>query len=197
MTATFPKAVLVYGSGSGLGKSTLGRALVERLYAQGLSARFVGEEETLSLPAFRERRFAAEIRSEASEVAVVDSMLPCWDWLYSAGCSDEEVRAFSLALADVLSPLNPVIVFVEGDLDSALSRAISDRGLGWALDLAELRTGRRDLGALRLYFRLLRAGAKRMLVVWPHRVVRVDTLALDLWSCVEETVFAIGPRANG
>lgn len=203
---TLSGLVLVYGPGPGLGKSALGRALTERLISQGIPARLIEEHEITTHPAFRGyvrgaaagraddaatlieacRRFVSELGDQCSEITVLDSVLPCWDWLYSAGCSDAEVSAFSRALAGMLATLHPVLVFVEGDLEVALSRAIEDRGMDWALDLAQLRTGRRDLDALGSYFRRLRAGSERMLAFWPHRVVRVDTVRQDLRSCVDQ-----------
>lgn len=196
----------MYGPGPGLGKSTLGRALVEKFISRGLSARLVCEYEVTDHPAFRGyvqsaeagraddtaalieacRRFVAEIDVCGSEIIVLDSVIPCWDWLYSAGCTDTEVSAFSRVLAGVVSPLRPMLVFVEGDLHVALSRAIEDRGMDWALDLAERRVGRRDLDALGSYFRRLRAGSERMLELWPHRVFRVDTVTQDLRSCADQ-----------
>ena len=207
----FPGLVLVYGPGPGLGKSTLGRALAKSLSGRGRPARFYGEEEVPTRPAFREYvrrvrtgraddtaalieacdRFVVELRSRPSETAVVDSVLPCWDWLYSAGCSDAEVSDFSRNLASMLYPLRPVLVLVEGDPDAAFSRAVEDRGRDWALDLAELRTGLRDLDALDSYVRRLRVGAEKMLALWPHRVVRVDAVGLNLGSCVERAISAV------
>lgn len=203
--------MLVYGPGPGLGKSTLGRALTGRLVEQGYSACFFEEHEVTAHLAFRDyvqsveagragdtatlveacRRFVARLRDRRPEIAVLDSLLPCWDWLYSAGCSDAEVSNFSLMLAEALSPPRPVLVYVDGDLDAAMSRAVEERGIDWALDLCDSRTGMRDLDALGAYFLRLRTGAEQMLALWPHPVIRVDTVTRDLRSCVDQVVSAV------
>ncbi|MBI1742194.1 hypothetical protein HYR54_03900 [Candidatus Acetothermia bacterium] len=208
LVSAAPNSVLlVYGAGSGLGKSTLACALVQWMESRGLSTRLFSEECATEHPAFRAYvrqvqtgnagdaatllkccdRFIAELLNSSADVVVLDSLLPCWDWLYSAGASDEVVADFTDDLKALLSKLRPVLLLVEGDVDQALERAIEDRGIEWALDLAERRAGQRDRDSLQAYFQTLRAGTGRAMSRWNYPVVRVDTVVEGLESAVRRT----------
>ena len=206
-TSPFPKpkcALFVYGAGSGLGKSTLAGALVQQFESQGHEAFLFPEECALELPAFQTyvqrvqagdscdtttlleccTKFITDLTRGDADIIVLDSLLPCWDWLYSAGADDAAVFAFTDAINALLGALRPVLVLVEGDLDRALDRAIEDRGINWALDLAEHRIGRRDRESLSEYFRALRLGTNRAVSSWNYEVIRINTVDCDLESSV-------------
>lgn len=198
-------AVFVYGAGSGFGKSTLLGALTERLESLALSVARFPEECAPELPAFHTyvqqvrvgnggdtatlldgcSNFVTNLMSIDAGIIVLDSLLPCWDWLYSAGADDTTVSTFTNDINGLLSELRPVLVLVEGDLDKALARAIKDRGIDRVLEMAEYRTGERDYQSLREYFRALRLGTDRVISSWKYRVIRVDTAAYDLESSVQ------------
>jgi hypothetical protein len=206
-----PQVILIYGPGSGLGKSTLSRDLTKRLSDHGSTCRLFAEEEVLTHSAFQSyigaikagrasdmealleacRQFVTDLSHWETQFVVVDSVLPAWDWLFSAGCSPAEVSSFSLTLAEMLAPIRTTLVYVRGDLDVALSRATADRGEEWVHGLATLRTGNRDIQELRSYFLRLQDGAESMLRSWPYRSVDVDTVVSDLPSCVDRAVSAI------
>lgn len=157
---TLPRVVLVYGPGPGLGKSTLGRALTGGLISQGVPARLVEEHEITAYPAFRGYVQGVEAGRADDTATLIEA---CRRFV-----SELDGRGPEIAMLDV-----------------ALSRAVEDRGMDWALGLAATRAGRRDLDALLSYFRRLREGSERMLALWPHRVVRVDTVGQGLRSCVD------------
>lgn len=202
------RVLLVYGAGSGLGKSTLAGAIATRLQSEGTSTSLFTEESAVHDPAFRAyaeqvragngadarvlleccERFVADLAHRDAEVAVVDSLLPCWDWLYSAGATDAVVFKFTKRLTDLLRGLRPILVLVEADLLVALRRAVGERGNAWALDLAQLRTGARDRTLLHTYFRDLRAATERAVAHWDHPIVRVDTEAQCLEASVDATL---------
>lgn len=203
----FPKpkcATFVYGAGSGLGKSTLAGALVQQFESQGHAVSLFSEECALELPAFQAyvrrvqtgnscdtttlldccTKFITDLIRSDADIIVLDSLLPCWDWLYSAGADDAVVLMFTDAMNELLSEVRPAFVLVEGNLDRALDRAIEDRGINWALDLAEHRVGRRDRESLSEYFHALRSGTNRLIPNWGHKIIRIDTVANDLESSV-------------
>lgn len=204
----FPKtkcAIFVYGAGSGLGKSTLAGALVQRFESQAHAVSLFPEECTLELPAFQAyvqqvqagnscdtttlleccTKFVADLIRSDADIIVLDSLLPCWDWLYSAGADDAVVFMFTDAMNELLREVRPALVLVEGNLDRALDRAVEDRGINWLLDLAEHRSGRRDRESLSKYFRNLRLGTNRSIPYWKHEIIRVDVVANDLELSVE------------
>ena len=197
--------MFVYGAGSGLGKSTLAGALVQQFESQGHAVSLFPEECALELPAFQAyvqqvqagnscntttlleccTKFIADLIRSDADIIVLDSLLPCWDWLYSAGADDAVVLVFTDAMNELLSEVRPALVLVEGNLERALDRAIEDRGISWALDLAEHRTGRRDRESLSEYFRALRLGTNRSIPYWGHEIIRIDVVANDLESSVQ------------
>ena len=202
------RVVLVYGPGTGLGKSTISKEFARRLAKEGRSARLIREEEVTNLTAFHTyvqqvqqgnaqdagtlldscKVFIGDLEQRLPEVAVVDSLLPCWDWISTAGCSDETVTSFTNTLCEFLRPLNPLLVFLVGDLNIGLDRALEDRGSEWALNLAEKRTGKRDIEALREYLHAIRGTAERMLIHWHYDLVQVDSTKLDTKSSVDKAM---------
>ena len=121
------------------------------------------------------REFVKNLERKQSEIIVLDSILPCWDWLLTAKCHPDIVAHFSQKLCALMQNLNPVLIYVEGSSEIALSRAIADRGEAWALNLAKARTGQHHIGSLLEYFTSLRADANRMVELWGHDIVYVNT----------------------
>jgi DNA polymerase III delta prime subunit len=202
------RVVLLYGPGTGLGKSTIATALARRLTDGGVQVRLIREEEVMDLTAFHKyvrqvkqghaqdteallescQTFIHELEKGLPEVAVVDSLLPCWDWISTAGCSDTIIAAFTETLSEFLRPLNPLLILLVGDLGIGLDRAVKDRGAEWALSLAAERTGVRDIEALRKYLETIRGTAERMLIHWRYDLVQVDSTKYDAKSSVDQVV---------
>ncbi len=190
------RLVLIYGPGSGFGKSTLGQALTEALLKEIDDVVFYEEHDVSKMPVFQDyvakvesgagddtdsllaccTAFLSGLTNNQSQIVVMDSTLPCWDWLFSAGCSEQVVGAFTRKLCSQLAVLNPFLVIVEGDLETALARAIGDRSEEWGLNLAEARMGNRNLDLLLEYFCMLRKGMEAVLPVWEYKMMRVDTV---------------------
>jgi DNA polymerase III delta prime subunit len=203
--------ILLYGAGSGMGKSTLARAIAEHLLLRNIRTRFVEEHEVLEIPEFQDyvrqveqgngddsdtlaNCCAAYIRyleTRLPEIAVMDSFFPCWDWLLSADCSTKKVLRFTDFLSLQLKKLNPILIIVEGDNELALSRAIATRGKAWALDLAEKRTGVRQVSALVNYQLRLREAMETCLGSWPHKVIRINTTNQDSEQSLLKAIEAI------
>ena len=187
------RLLLIYGSGSGLGKSTLAREAARFLSSRNIDWRLIAEEDA---PRGFFSRYAACCAKGAADdtavllecagafledcgrfegVTVADSILPCWDWLASAGCPTERIEAFTEDLVERVEGLRTGLVLVEGDVAAGLERAISDRGREWAVELARLRTGSDDLAELLAYFAKLRAATDTMLPAWPGPRLQLDT----------------------
>lgn len=195
MTATH-KLILIYGPGSGFGKSTTGQNLTLALETQGKLVEFLEEHDVRKIEAFQHyvsqveagegddietllaccQNFVSALLAGEPKITIIDSMLPCWDWLASAGCSQESINQFTLQLCEDLIPLDPLLVVLDGDLDKALNRAISDRGEEWALNLADARMGKRSIPALLEYFINLRAATENGLPFWQFKTIKVDTV---------------------
>ena len=149
------KLIIFYGAGSGIGKSTLSSFTQRQLKLNEIDSRLVREEDVLRLDSFspyvsRVKRgdggnsevllsacstFIEECGTSES-VYVMDSILPCWDWLFTAGCPREEIDEFSHKLDALLQRLHSLMIFLSGDLNISVDRAIADRGEDWAKSLA-------------------------------------------------------------
>jgi len=196
---------MFYGAGSGSGKSTLSRAVYQKLFSHGMSATHVPEEAMLISQEFRPYMNAVqkgegwdtdtlwkscvaflETCRSSSSVHVTDSILPCSDWLLTAGVQPEKVSSFTEKLADAMNDLPSMFVLVECDARVALDRAIVDRGDDWARSLAINRCGSDDLDELLGYFAALQEVGKQVWSSWPHRKIKVNTTEDALQSCVDE-----------
>jgi hypothetical protein len=186
--------ILIYGPGSGLGKTTIARHLAETLTSDGVNARLVREEDVASLPALAPYVSAVENgrgddprlliscferlvdeMTAADGVWILDSVLPGFDWLTSAEVSPDELVSFADAVQDLIRPLAAVVIHVHGDVRIALERAIAERGHHWAEDLAARRTGRGDVDALIHYFERLQATTAELLASWALPLHSIDT----------------------
>jgi hypothetical protein len=101
------------------------------------------------------------------------------------------VQSFSQYLSDLIRELGPILIYVEGDIQTALSRAIADRGEAWALDLAEERTGKRQIADLMVYLTELRMAADAMVESWCYDAVRVNTVENSVEVAVSDALDTI------
>ncbi len=202
---TETRMILFYGAGSGAGKSTLSRALRAALDTRGIDTCYFAEEDVLRREAFTAyvdavaggnaddidtlfsccERFIEEC-DRSQELHVVDSILPCLDWLAAAGCTITQIRPFYSRLNRLLEKLHPLQVFLTGDTEAFLQRAIHDRGEEWALALCRERRDSDDMRSLLPYFNQMREMATQLLDDWPFGRVIVDTETNDVATCVQE-----------
>ncbi len=199
------RMILIYGAGSGLGKSTIATFVHETLKENDVPVMWIREEASLELDAFapyiREvesgradndivlltacERFIDECtRSES--VFVIDSILPCLDWLTSANASIKDIRTFNDRVTHLLRELNPILIFLHGDLRIALNRAIENRGVKWAESLAAERCGDENPASLIAYFEKLRNVSDAILSDWPYERLDLETVSRDSESCRAE-----------
>ena len=199
------KLILFYGPGSGSGKSTLSRIIHDVLQQKGIKTKYVAESDVLHLDAFAP--YVQEVKqnnpgnlkallssckhfidacAQSDRVYVMDSILPCTDWLVTAGCTREQVRRFNTQLNRLMAQLNPIQIFLTGDTETLLKRAIKDRGENWAKSLAQERCNSDNIRDLITYFNQLGKVASELLTDWPFKQIVLDTTERDLPTCAKE-----------
>lgn len=186
--------ILVYGAGPGLGKTTIARHLLDTFADVGVRVRLTREEDVASLPALAPyvsavhagggedtrlllacfRRLIDEL-SATDGVWILDSVLPGFDWLVSAGASADELTPFATAIEGLLRPLAPIVIQLRGDVRTSLERAMAARGRAWAADLAARRTDSGEVDDLVPYFERLQEITDELLARWTLAVHTIDT----------------------
>ena len=209
------KLLLFYGPGSGSGKSTLSRVVHDVLRQKGVKTKYVAESDVLHLEAFAP--YVEEVKqnnpgdvqvllsscecfinacTQSEQVHVVDSILPCTDWLVTAGCTRGQIRRFNTELNRFMTKLNPIQIFLTGDTEIFLKRAIKDRGENWARRLAQERCNSDDIRDLITYFNEMGEVASELLAEWPFKQIVLDTTERDLTTCVKEILKCFGLDGN-
>jgi hypothetical protein len=143
------------GSGTGAGKSVLSAFLFSAFENCGKSAHLFTELEGNQLEALQPfmaalgtgeahaiDAFRAGIRDLVAEwsahdtVWITDFILP--GFLYLVGAYPlTRVEAFADELADLLAPMNPVLVYLTVDIEVGWKRATNDRGPRWRDETAD------------------------------------------------------------
>jgi len=143
------RLIAVFGASPGIGKTTLTRRLAtDASTGVGRVDRF-NEEDILSRSEFApvaaqfqatgvvdldvllaaSERFVAS--AQAYDLVVTDTLFPFVPSLVAWGHDEETIRAFLIQLRTILEPLNPVVVYLDGDPAEALPRAASRSGESW------------------------------------------------------------------
>ena len=209
------KLILFYGPGSGSGKSTLSRLIHDTLQQRGIKTKYIAEGDVLHLEAFAPyveavkqnnpgdvkvllsscKRFI-DACNQSDQVYVVDSILPCTDWLVTAGCTKQQIRQFNTQLNRLMTRLSPIQIFLTGDTEIFLKRAITDRGENWAIRLAQERCNSNDLRHLIAYFNEMKEVAFELLAEWQFKKIVLDTTKCDLPTCAKEILKHLGLDGN-
>ena len=209
------KLVLFYGPGSRSGKSTLSRFIHDVLQQEGVRTKYIGESDVLHLEAFApyveevKRNNPGNIRvllascelfidacDQSDQVYVVDSILPCTDWLVTAGCTRQQIERFNIELNRLMAKLNPIQIFLTGDTEICLTRAIKDRGEDWARRLAQERCNSNNSRDLIAYFDEMREIASELLAEWPLKKIVLDTTKYDLPTSTKEILQHLDLHGN-
>ena len=200
------KLIIFYGLGSGSGKSTLSCLIHDVLQQRGVRSKYIAESDVLEevkqnnpgnvkvLLSSCERFIDACDQSD--QVYVVDSILPCTDWLVTAQCTKEQVRRFNTQLNRLMAKLNPIQIFLTDDTETFLERAIKDRGENWARRLTQERCNSDDIRDLITYFNEMGEVAFELLAEWPFRKIAIDTTKHDLPTCTKEILRHLGLDRN-
>lgn len=143
--------ISVWGASPGVGKSTLCAGLVRWLLDAGLQVDHFREEEVLTRPQFTAvaesfkktgtvdlatliaatAEFVDSVLAGGDDVVVADALMPYLPTLLAMGHAEETIGAFMTDLTEVLAPVSPVVVFLDGDAGAALSRAVRREGKQW------------------------------------------------------------------
>ena len=143
--------ISVWGASPGVGKSTLCAGLVRWLAGAGLQVDHFREEEVLTRPQFTAvaesfkrtgavdlatliaatAEFVDSVLASGDDVVVADALVPYIPTLLAMGHEEETIGAFMADLTEVLVPVSPVMVFLDGDAEAALSRAARREGEQW------------------------------------------------------------------
>ncbi|WP_371661913.1 hypothetical protein [Streptomyces sp. NBC_00280] len=135
--------ISVWGASPGVGKSTLCAGLVRWLADAGLQVDHFREEEILTRPQFTAvaesfkttgavdlatliaatAEFVASVLASGDDVVIADALVPYIPTLLAMGHEEETIGAFMTDLTEVLAPVSPVMVFLDGNAEAALSRA--------------------------------------------------------------------------
>ena len=209
------KLLLFYGPGSGSGKSTLSRLTHDTLREKGIRTKHVAESDVLHLDAFAP--YVKEVKqnnpgnlkallssckhfidacTQSDQVYVVDSILPCTDWLVTAGCTRGQVRRFNTQLNQLMAQLNPIQIFLTGDTEIFLKRAITNQGEDWATRLAQERCNSDNIRDLITYFNEMKKVAFELLAEWQFKKIVIDTTEHDLPTCVRKILRHLGLDEN-
>ena len=205
------KLIIFYGPGSGSGKSTLSRLIHDLLQQRGVRSKYITESDVLHLDDFAP--YVEEVKQnnpgnvkvllsscerfidacdQADQVYIVDSILPCTDWLVTAQCTKEQVRRFNTQLNRLMAKLNPIQILLTGDTETFLERAIKDRGENWARRLTQERCNSDDIRDLITYFNEMGEVASELLAEWPFKQIVLDTTKHNLPTCAEEILRHLG-----
>ncbi|GCB44133.1 hypothetical protein SNL152K_1418 [Streptomyces sp. NL15-2K] len=134
-----------------MGKSTLCAGLSRWLAAAGLRVDHFREEEILTRPQFAgaaeafkttgtvdlgtltaaTAQFVDSVLASGDDVVVTDALVPFVPTLLAMGHGEEMIDAFMTDLTEVLAPVGPVMVFLDGNAEAALSRAARREGAQW------------------------------------------------------------------
>ncbi|MEU0384374.1 hypothetical protein [Streptomyces chartreusis] len=143
--------ITVWGASPGVGKSTLCAGLSQWLADTGLRVDHFREEEILTRPQFDAvakefkatgtveletliagtAKFVDAVVASGDDVVIADALMPFVPTLLAMGHGEETINAFMTDLTEVLARVQPVMVFLDGNAESALSRAATREGEQW------------------------------------------------------------------
>ncbi|MEV0639187.1 hypothetical protein AB0I77_30490 [Streptomyces sp. NPDC050619] len=143
--------ITVWGASPGVGKSTLCAGLSQWLADTGLRVDHFREQEILTRPQFTSvaeefqatgrvelgtliaatAQFVDSVVASGDDMVIADALVPFVPTLLAMGHREETIDAFMADLTEVLAPICPVMVFLDGNAETALSRAASREGAGW------------------------------------------------------------------
>jgi hypothetical protein len=199
------RLIMVVGSSPGAGKSTFSDFIYRRLVAERLPVEWFYESDVFRyepvrrfgetfdrappdlLQTFREgAQFVVDLWRDSPGIRVLDSYLPGYFWLLHAVPLDE-LQTLGDDLWQLLSPLDPLIVYCRADVGVAWYRAKRQRGDAWGERLwrhitswntplypgAPMRTENDVLD----FFAWLDNLGHQLIQRWPGDVVTVNTLA--------------------
>ena len=95
-----------------------------------------------------------------------------------------------------MAKLNSIQIFLTGDTEIFLKRAIKDRGENWARRLAQERCTSDDIQDLITYFNKMREIASELLAESPFEKIVLDTTKYDLPTSTKEILQHLDLHGN-
>jgi hypothetical protein len=202
------RLVMFTGSTSGAGKSTLSDFLYRQLIRHGISARWTYEEDFVRMDLLAEynRLWAAGDPCMADallaaaralfaggawpeDIWIVDTLFPGFFWLLGR-VPMERIERYGQELAEVLLPLEPLVVYLDTDVPTAYTRATAARGSVWAETIDRFIMNWKlphypeaplcDHNDLLRFKTWVNDQARRILALWSGEVLTLDTMRLSL-----------------
>lgn len=201
MTKYQHRLIMFYGVSPGAGKTTLSSWLKNKLERKGVNTLWLEEHHVHKLDVFAEvvkvfthgsddyetplldaaRTLVTEYANQPT-IVITDSLFPSYTWLFTQGVEKSEIAAFSEKLAVVLAVLNPLIVWLDGDVRTLLQRAVTQRGEGWLEGLIDSLNSYvyvpvrpvTGIDEVVSFFEEIRILQTAMFAEWPHKVLRLD-----------------------
>lgn len=211
--------LLFYGSSPGAGKSALSSKLNEQLRRGAVPVEWIYEDDVLVRDCFTPVVECVQGRSEldlieACSVAteglmeaysnsetmiVTDSILPYYDWLLAADYSEDVIAGFSSRLWQKLRPLNPLIIYLNANVEIALKRAVAYRGEAWLeRSIAFMNSWGanqaqplQDLADVIGYDQRTDRAKQRLLSKWVGDVLWLDTIEMPMDECMTKVLSAL------
>ncbi|MFJ8753277.1 hypothetical protein ACIREO_28680 [Streptomyces sp. NPDC102441] len=198
--------ISVIGSSPGVGKSTLCRSVVEWLTDTGVSVDHFEEADILTRPAFRPvadefadgarsvrpsilvsctRAYVAESLRAGRDHLVTDSLLPFIPSLVAWGHEEGTLVRVMSELTRAVDPAQVTVVYVHGDPEAALRRAVEREGEAWGdwyvrkLAGSPGTRGVHDLASAAEHLRYEAELTRRLLAQSSWQLLTVDVGTLD------------------
>lgn len=218
--------IFFYGSSPGAGKSTLSSRLNQQLSQHNLPVHWIYEDDVLHLEHFIPVVECVQGRSELDLLAacmvateslvtayinmdttvVADSILPYTDWLLAAGIDDLSIAEFSQQLWQLLEPMNPLLIYLQADIATALKRAVDYRGQAWLeRSIPNMNTWGanqaqplRDLADVIAYSERMHKKKVELFSEWKGEILWLDSASHSLEFCVTTMLeyLCLEPSAN-
>ena len=214
------RLIIVYGASPGTGKSTLSSRLRQALADDGQPVQWLYEDDVLHVDYFApvmtymrgegalempDACLAATANliaacAEGDTIVISDSILPYYDWLFAADYAYPAVSTFSATLYELLRPLHPLVVYLQANVEIALTRAVAQRGAAWLHDniafmntwVANQSQPISDLASAIAYIRRADERKVQLFSEWPGDVFWLDSMVHSAAACVSTLLTYLG-----
>lgn len=215
--------VVLDGVAPGVGKSTLAAGVADWCAGLGVRVDHFREAEILSRPAFsgvarqfrdRDRvapdalldaieSYLAALDADGMDVAILDALLPFIPSLLAWAYDDAAVGAFVTDLTELLRGRPLLVLYLDGDPEQAIARAVGREDPGWLAWLVSRYVGVRcggpvrDAASLVEHFRRRRRLTLRLLIERGWDLVVLDADAVSAAGLLAAATAALRRRGVG
>ena len=198
------RAVLFYGGGFGSGKTSLASTLEVTLAQKGFRTTWVCEDSWPRMSEFApvvesiqggylsdlelliaQSKAFLDSQVGGDSVLISDTVFPWWDLLHYHRLTTIQVETYAELLYPSLALHNPILVFLDCDVEKTFARAMKERGPLWAAMVmrhAQLEPG---LENLRDFVRSQSKIHAELIQRWPFAKFDIDTVKYSQTQCEE------------